>query len=279
MEHVQQLNLSELLKHLPKRTSDAHKGNFGHVLVVGGDFGYPGAPVLAALGALRVGAGLVTLASHKETLSGLNANHPEIMCQTIDDPNALHPLLTKATVIVLGPGLGRTAWSETIYKIVTASALPIVVDADALYFLARSPNKNAQRVLTPHPGEAATLLANTSPPHDEQRLKALHALIDKYAGTIVLKGAGSLVGSVNTAFGICNSGNPGMASGGMGDLLSGVIGGLMAQKLDLDLAAKLGVCIHACAGDRAAADGERGILASDLLPFIKQLCNSVETNQ
>ena len=278
MESTVELNLLELLHYLPKRAFNAHKGNFGHVLVVGGDFGYPGAPVLAALGSLRVGAGLVSIASHKDNLNGINAVHPEIMCHAIDDPNSLTPLLTKATVIVLGPGLGRTDWSKQIYKLIASTTLPLVLDADGLFFLSQNPTKNTQRVLTPHPGEAATLLAQPTPSED-QRIKALQDLITKYASTVVLKGAGTLVGSISTEIGVCHSGNPGMASGGMGDLLSGIIGGLIAQKVDLDIAAKLGVCIHARAGDIAAIDGERGIIASDLLLPIKQVCNSVQINQ
>lgn len=271
MQDVEHLNLQALLAKLPPRKSNAHKGDFGYVLIVGGDLGYPGAPVLSALGALRIGAGLVAIASHKDHMLALNSTHPEIICHAIDDPKDLNDPINKATVIVLGPGLGRSKWSSEVYDFVCTSDKPLVVDADGLHYLAMKPTKNNNRVLTPHPGEAAALLHQTDAIAETKRIKALHALIELYASTIVLKGFGSLVASPKYQIGICSAGNPGMASGGMGDLLSGVIAGLIAQKLDLDSAAKLGVCIHAAAGDIAASSGQRGIIATDLLEPIKNL--------
>jgi NAD(P)H-hydrate epimerase len=268
---MENLDFKALLAVLPQRMPNSHKGNFGHVLVIGGDIGYPGAPVLAALGALRVGAGLVTLASHSNHLIGINAVHPEIICHAIDSATDLAPALERATVIVLGPGLGRTTWSQKIFQRVLQSELPMVLDADALFFLALKAINNANIVLTPHPGEAARLLHTKEAIQEDQRVAAIKQLIDKYHATVVLKGSGTLVGSYNTAIGICTAGNPGMASGGMGDLLSGVIGGLIAQGLDLDTAAKLGVCVHAKAGDLAANTGQRGTIATDLLMPIKLL--------
>lgn len=267
----QKLDFATLIKALPKRPANAHKGDYGHVLVIGGDYGYPGAPVLAALGALRVGAGLVTLASHADHLLGLNAAHPEIMCTAIDSPAALNTLLAKATTVVLGPGIGRTSWSENIYTTVANTTLPLVLDADGLFFLAQKPTQNLKRIITPHPGEAARLLHQPQSIQEGLRINALQDLITQYGSTVVLKGAGTLVGSPGTTIGICTAGNPGMASGGMGDLLSGVIGGLIAQGLDLDSAARLGVCAHAKAGDMAAQQGQRGIIATDLLQPLKQL--------
>ncbi len=271
MEPLAKLDLKTLLAAFPKRAVDAHKGNFGHVLIIGGGYGYPGAPVLAALGALRVGAGLVTLASHKDHLLGLNAMHPEIMCHAIDEPLSLTTALTRATVVVLGPGLGRDAWAQQVYEIAASTHLPLVLDADGLFFLAQRPTSNPNRVLTPHPGEAARLLDSKLPILDIPRIDAINKIIEKYSSTVVLKGADSLVGSKDGEIACCDAGNPGMASGGMGDLLSGVIGGLLAQKLSLDLAAKLGVCVHAMAGDIAAQNGQRGIVATDLLLPIQQL--------
>lgn len=271
MDTLNALDFKTLLAMLPKRAPNAHKGNFGHVLVIGGDFGFPGAPVLAALGALRVGAGLVTLASHQATLTGINAYHPEIMCHAIDDPNTLDAVTTKATVIALGPGLGRTEWSQHVYDKITTTQLPLVLDADGLFFLAQHPNKNLQRVLTPHPGEAANLLDQKHAAPESQRITVLNELLAKYNSTIVLKGAGTLVASPHSPIGICSAGNPGMASGGMGDLLTGIIAGLIAQGMSLDLAARLGVCVHAMAGDMAAETGQRGIIATDLLLPIQTL--------
>ncbi|HSX20025.1 MAG TPA: NAD(P)H-hydrate dehydratase [Gammaproteobacteria bacterium] len=271
MPNIAPLEYESLITRLPKRNINAHKGDFGHVLVIGGDYGYPGAPVLAALGALRVGAGLVSLASHKDNLNGINASHPEIMCHAIDQVADLQELLAKVTILVVGPGLCRTKWSAEIYAMIATTKLPLVLDADGLYYLAQKPLRNINRVLTPHAGEAATLLNQTSAISESQRENAIKQLVEKYESTVVLKGAGTLVASPHQMLGICHAGNPGMASGGMGDLLSGVIGGLIAQGLDLDTAAKLGVSIHAKAGDIAAQDGQRGVIATDLLLPIKQL--------
>jgi NAD(P)H-hydrate epimerase len=271
MDTINALDFKTLLAMLPKRAPNAHKGNFGHVLIIGGDFGFPGAPVLSALGALRVGAGLVTIASHQTTLTGINAYHPEIMCHAIDDPMALEAVMTKPTVIAMGPGLGRTHWSQQIYDKVSTTHLPLVLDADGLFFLAQHPNKNLHRVLTPHPGEAANLLDEKKAAPESQRIATLNALLAKYNSTVVLKGAGTLVATPHSPIGICTVGNPGMASGGMGDLLTGIIAGLIAQGMSLDLAARLGVCVHAMAGDIAAESGQRGIIATDLLSPLQAL--------
>jgi hydroxyethylthiazole kinase-like uncharacterized protein yjeF len=271
MQEPKALDLKTLLKQLPARKAEAHKGNFGHVLVIGGDFGYPGAPILSALGALRVGAGLVTVASHRDTILGLNAAHPEIMAANIDEPAAVSKLLTKATVVVLGPGLGRTSWSEQVFNSVINTQLPLVLDADGLYFLAKNPSQRVNYVITPHPGEAGMLLSQDQAVSSEQRLDAIVQLINQTHATVALKGAGTLVGTNPTEISICKAGNPGMASAGMGDLLTGIIAGLIAQGLSLDIATKLGVCLHAVAGDQAIKHGQRTLIATDLLEEIKKL--------
>lgn len=271
MHELPILDFQQLIQALPKRDKNAHKGDYGHVLVIGGDYGYPGAPVLSAMGALRAGAGLVTLASHQAHINGLNAAHPEIMCHAIDDLQNLRKLLQAASVVVLGPGLGRTDWSQQVYDVAINTAHPLILDGDGLFFLAQKPSKNRNRIITPHPMEAARLLQQTQPIAQDMRERAVQQLIAQYDSTVVLKGAGTLVGSALNHMAICNLGNPGMASGGMGDLLSGVIAGLVAQGLGLDFAARLGVCVHGLAGDMAAKTGQRGIIASDLLMPIKQL--------
>lgn len=258
---------------LPARKADSHKGLFGHVLVIGGDFGYPGATVLAALGALRVGAGLVTIATHRDHILGLNSQHPEIMATAIDEPSILNKLLTKATVVVLGPGLGRSDWSHEVFKYAINTMLPMVLDADGLFLITETPHVRDNWVLTPHPGEAATLLHKAKSIAPNERMASIQQLIKQYNATVVLKGSGTLVGSPNESIEICNTGNPGMSSAGMGDLLSGIIAGLIAQGLELDIAAKLGVCIHATAGDLATKQGQRGLIATDLLPYVRQLIN------
>lgn len=274
MQKLNQIDYTELKRQLVPRTIDAHKGDFGHVLVVGGDVGYAGAPVISALGALKVGAGLVTIASQSSNLIGINASHPEIMTCAIDEPTALKAILAKASVVILGPGLGRTSWSRDTFLAASQTNLPLVLDADGLYWLAQTKQQRNNWILTPHPGEAATLLNHTKPLTDVERFSAIQKLIATHYATVVLKGAGSLVGSPNAEIQVCNAGNPGMASGGMGDLLSGIIGGLVAQHMALDSAAKLGVIVHAMAGDIVAKTyGQRGIIATDLLPAIQKLIN------
>jgi NAD(P)H-hydrate epimerase len=151
--------------------------------------------------------------------------------------------------------------------------LPLVVDADGLNLLSQTPKMSDCWVLTPHPGEAARLLNQTSDIIQQDRLSAIKAISQRYGGVCVLKGSGSLVLSANALPLLCDKGNPGMATGGMGDVLSGVIGGLIAQGIPLGDAAKLGVYLHAIAGDLAAKEGERGMIATDLFPYLRRLAN------
>ena len=258
---------------LTRRTRSAHKGLFGHVLVVGGDHGYSGAARLAGEAAARVGAGLVSVATRPEHAALLNLTRPELMCRGVEHPFDLEPLLEQASVVAIGPGLGRSDWARAFWAQVTDTDLPLVVDADALSLLAETPLRRGDWVLTPHPGEAARLLGVTNAAIQRDRFAAAQALQSRYGGVAVLKGAGTLVQTEGDRPTICTAGNPGMASGGMGDVLTGVIAGLIAQKLQLPDAARLGVWLHAVAGDRAARDGERGLLASDLMPHLRALAN------
>lgn len=268
------INLKHFKSLLYPRPRDAHKGLFGHVLIIGGDYGMAGAVKLAGEAALRVGAGLVSIATRPEHTSAIVSGRPELMCHGIKEAKELKPLLAKASVIVLGPGLGQSAWSKQLFKTVLNTPQPKIIDADGLNLLAKQPKKSNHWILTPHPGEATRLLNITSKDIQSDREKAVKQLQQKYDGVIVLKGAGSLVCSANS-LSICQAGNPGMASGGMGDVLSGVIGGLLAQQFTLQQAAELGVCIHAHAGDLAAQQhDERGMLASDLMPYLRELMNS-----
>ncbi len=260
---------------LPPRHKDSHKGLFGHVLVIGGNYGMSGAPRMAAAAAERAGAGRVTIVTRPEYAPLANLAMPEILSLGVNDPANIDIANHNPSCIVIGPGLGRDEWAQSMMQFVTQLSLPLLMDADALHWLAAHPQKRENWILTPHPGEAATLLHATT--HDVQyhRLAAAHALQHKYGGTIVLKGAGSIVCSSETVPQICYGvGNPGMASAGMGDSLSGVIAGLIAQRVPLAQAAAAGVWLHAKAGDLAAnAGGERGLLASDLLPFLRRLVN------
>jgi NAD(P)H-hydrate epimerase len=266
--------MDQRASYLKSRPRDWHKGLSGHVLVVGGDLGYSGAPRLAAEAALRVGAGLVSVATHPQNALMMNIAIPEIMCHGVGDIQALKLQIIKAKVIILGPGLGQSAWAKTLWSLISREEQPLVVDADGLNLLAKMPLKKDNWVLTPHPGEAARLLSTTVPAVQQDRVAALKAIQQRYGGTVILKGAGTLVlGPHDKAPMLCDKGNPGMATAGMGDVLSGVLGGLIAQDIPMSEAAKLGVSLHAMAGDLAAKEGERGMIASDLMPYLRRLVN------
>lgn len=268
------LQFDEFRQLLTPRARDAHKGMFGHALIVGGHHGMIGAARLASEAALRVGAGLVSVGTQAESITSIVSGRPEIMAHAVKKATDLKPLLKKANVIVLGTGLGQTNWSQQLFKQVLSAPQPKVLDADALNLLAKHARISENWILTPHPGEAARLLDCTIKDIQANRIKAVKALQKQYGGVVVLKGAGSLVCS-KQSLRRCSAGNPGMASGGMGDVLSGVIGGLLAQHFNLQQAAECGVYLHAVAADKAASlqGGERGLLASDLMPYLHQLIN------
>lgn len=276
---ARRLDIGRLRGALTPRARNAHKGHFGHVLVLGGDRGMGGAARMAVEASARVGAGLVSLATHPDNVSAVLAARPEAMVLGVRDAADLAPLLVPATVVVVGPGLGQSEWGRALWRAALAAQRPLVVDADALNLLALTPCRRDDWVLTPHPGEAARLLGVSNAEIQADRFAAVDALVRRYGGVWVLKGAGTLIrGGGDQPPGVCSAGNPGMASGGMGDVLSGVIGGLLAQGQALGLGlrevAELGVCIHAAAGDLAAAEaGERGMLATDLMPYIRRLVN------
>ncbi len=271
---AERLDPEDLAAALGPRPRQAHKGDFGHVLVVGGEAGLSGAARLAAEAAARVGAGLVSVATRAAHAAVLNAGRPELMCHAVESPRDLGPLLRRATVVVCGPGLGQGAWGRALLGRVLESPLPLVVDGDGLNALALDPVQREDWVLTPHPGEAGRLLGMTAAEVQADRFAAAAALRERYGGTVVLKGAGTLVRGPDGPTALCPAGNPGMASGGMGDVLAGVIGGLLAQGMAPAAAARLGVCLHGAAGDGAArAGGERGLLAADLMPWLRRLAN------
>jgi len=261
----------------PPRQRDAHKGHFGHVLVVGGNAGFGGAAIMAAQAAGRVGAGLVSVATRPEHVPALLARCPEVMVHGVNDGKELRALLGGSDVIVVGPGLGQDSWGQQLLEQVLATDLPLVVDADALNLLATMGSSQDRRnnwIMTPHPGEAAKLLQSTVAEVQADRFDAVHVLQECYGGVVLLKGNGTLVaGSPEQPMVLCTSGNPGMASGGMGDVLSGVLGGLLAQGFELEEAARLGAVLHGEAADLAAEAGERGMLATDLLPYLRELVN------
>lgn len=280
--YEKQLSDTELLlyddfkPYLPKRKRTAHKGSFGHILIVGGDYGMGGAARMAGEAAARSGSGLTTVATRPEHVAMVSGPRPELMCYGVNSAKDLSPLLKRATVLVVGPGLGRSAWSQELLAVVLNSDKPKVIDADGLNLLAENPQKSDNWILTPHPGEASRLLNCATDEINQDRFSAIKALQSKYGGVCVLKGAGTLVLGLDGKIGVCSAGNPGMASGGMGDVLSGVIGGLLAQGLSLENSARLGVLLHSLAADLSAeTGGERGLLATDLLPYLRKLVNNV----
>lgn len=262
---------------LPQRPRSAHKGHHGHVLVIGGDQGFSGAARLAAQAALKVGAGRVSIATRVAHAASLNQGCPELMCHPVESETDLAPLLAGASVIALGPGLGTQGWGRMMFHSTLKAERPLIVDADALNLLSEYPDQRKDWVLTPHPGEAGRLLGCTAEAIQRDRFAALSALQNRFGGTLVLKGSGSLILHERSTPWICPLGNPGMASGGMGDVLTGIIAGLAAQKIGLAQSARLGVWLHAAAGDLAARDGERGLLASDLFGPLRTLVNGLET--
>ncbi len=275
-EHIapayQRIDDGMLVAGLSPRARTAHKGDFGHVLVIGGGEGMPGAVRLAGEAALRTGAGLVSIATHPSHASVSVSSRPELMPHAVVDAADLDPLLERADLIAFGPGLGRSDWAEEMYERVSGLSMPAVWDADALNFLAERPGSADHRVITPHPGEAGRLLGTSAADVQADRPAALAALLSRYGGTVVLKGAGSLTSSASVPY-LCTSGNPGMGSAGMGDVLTGVIAGLMAQDIVPELAAAIGVEAHARAGDLAARAGERGLIASDLMAELRTVLN------
>lgn len=258
--------------HFPARARNSHKGNFGHVLVIGGDEGYGGAIMMTAEAALRVGAGRVTVLTHPSHVTAMLARCPEVMVRGVDAKSKVDELLDSASLIIIGPGLGRQAWGRHWWEKVRDLPRALVVDADALYWLGQGGRKQDNWILTPHPGEAAVLLGMTVADVQANRRHAASLLVGRHGGISVLKGAGSMVVS-KAGLSLCPAGNPGMATAGMGDVLAGIIGGLAAQFGATHATVSQAVLVHALAGDRAAAGGQRGLLATDLFQHVRELVN------
>lgn len=268
------LRLADLGHWLRPRPRDAHKGDHGHVLAIGGDHGTGGALALCLQAALRCGAGLASALTRPGHVPALIARQPEAMAHGIDEASAVSPLLfRRADVLALGPGLGTGEWGRGLFDAALASGLPSVVDADALNLLAEAPRPLEDAVLTPHPGEAARLLGVSTAAIQADRFGAAAGLAERYGCVVVLKGSGSVVAAPGRGPRVVGAGNPGMGSGGMGDVLTGVIAALRAQGAGAFDAAACGALLHAAAADVAAGEGERGLLAGDLLPVLRRLAN------
>ena len=263
---------------LAPRALDAHKGAFGHVLVVAGDHGFGGAGIMAAEAASRSGAGLVTLATRPEHVPASLSRCPWVMARGVSNGGELVPLLTRADVVVCGPGLGKSAWGQQLLQLVLASDKPRILDADALNLLAeQTPEPFARQVLTPHPGEAARLLHCRVSDIEEDRLAAAQALQRTYGGVALLKGAGTVVATGAGLPAIIAGGNPGMATGGMGDVLSGIIGGLYGQTGGAGKSAIAGACAHLQAADNAARiQGYISLLPGDVIDALAGVFRQVQ---
>ncbi len=282
---LERLSDADIARALPSRRREADKGDFGRVLLVGSGAGMPGAMRLAGQACLRVGAGLVTIATARDNLLAIAAGRPELIVHGIERPEELDSLLEAATVVAAGPGLGRSTWARELLAGVLACGKPLVLDADALNLIAEEQRTAPpSAILTPHPGEAARLLGSSAAAVQADRLAALSSLAWKHPGAvIVLKGAGTLIGmqrlaaahgvAVSPVPAICDRGNPSMAAAGMGDVLTGAIAGILAQCRDPWLAARAGVFAHALAGDDLARERERGILALELAEAINRWVN------
>ena len=256
---------------LPALAINQHKHRMGHLVVAGGDAGMGGAPLMAAEAALRTGTGLVSLLTRPEHQAATLARRPELMVQDADDAERAAALLERASAVVVGPGIGRAPWGERLIRLALAAGKPTVIDADGLRWLAELNLRSAgPLIITPHPGEAAALLGTGSTEIEADRPAAALALAGQFDAVAVLKGPGTLC-AADKLLGLCAHGNPGMATAGMGDVLAGVIGGLLAQGLDPQRAATVGTCLHGWAGDRAAQRrGQRGLIATDLFDAIAE---------
>jgi NAD(P)H-hydrate epimerase len=274
---------------LPPRSPDSHKGDFGRVLLVGGSRGMPGSVSLAGMAALRSGAGLVTLVVPEACHAIVAAFEPSYMTAPVPSDShgridatalpQLRKLIERATVIAIGPGLGQSAeLIELVTGLYRETPLPMVVDADGLNALAARrdalPDHAGPRVLTPHPGEFARLVGASGPPPD--RIAAATSLAAQASIVVVLKGHGTVIAD-GARHAVNSTGNPGMATGGTGDVLTGVIAALLGQGLAPFEAAQLGVYIHGLAGDLAAAElGEVSLIASDMIRFLPKAFTSLK---
>lgn len=260
------------LARLAARPKAAHKGQFGHALVIGGDTGMGGAALLAAESALRCGAGLVSLATRTAHVPAALARRPELMVRGVSSSAELLRLAERADVLIVGPGIGREAWGRVLVSAAASLACRQVWDADALNLLSEGlvARPSADWLITPHPAEAARLLGITTAEVQADRPNAARALAQRYQAVVVLKGVGSLVASPDGRLALCSHGHPAMAGAGLGDVLSGILGALLAQGLPAFDAACLAVWLHACAGESLGAQG-RGLAAADLIPAVRQL--------
>ena len=254
------------------RRPGAHKGDFGRLLIVGGETDMGGAVLLAGESALRTGAGLVTVATRGVNRAAILARRPELMVRGVDGPEDIADLVERASAIAIGPGLGRSDWGAGLLRTVADAGTPMVVDADGLNIVAdRGIGLPPSTIITPHPGEAGRLLGQTTSWIQSNRPEAAARLTkESLPGVIaVLKGAGSLIARKGAVESVCLAGNPGMATAGSGDVLTGIVGALLARGMGSLAAAELGVWLHARAGDEARATCTGSLIAGDLIGALR----------
>jgi NAD(P)H-hydrate epimerase len=286
---------ASILAELPERSPSSHKGDIGLLMAIGGESGFAGAIRLSAEAALRSGAALVSVCCHQSNQALVFNGRPELMlAPSCAEKLIHHAAFNKAKIYVLGPGLGQNDWGRALFDLVLAQNKPCVIDADGLRLLAQNYYqgllleyiKHNGWILTPHPGEAAALLDCTITDIERDRFSAVKKISQQYNCICLLKGAGSLISDGQHIW-VNTTGNSGMASGGMGDVLSGIIAAMAMQKnavVGMSKAEKLSyyakhtalaVYVHGRAADFIAQKhGKIGMLASDLLPVIQQLINN-----
>jgi NAD(P)H-hydrate epimerase len=289
------LKLESLLAKLPTRARDSHKGKHGHTLLIGGNEGFGGAIALATQAAARMGVGLLSVITHPSNSNNVLQRTPEAMTHAFGEPDKarnLIELIEKANVIAIGPGLTQDDWATNLLAQTLESDAFLVLDADALNLIALDPKlhtrlsiRNNRHIMTPHPGEAARLLNCSSKDIESDRLGAVLTLQAKFGGHALLKGSGTLIAHPSGTIFLNPYGNPGMACGGMGDTLTGMLAGLISSygsyrtdsnSLDAETLCKLACCLHACAADAEAMEnGEVGMLASDLPQRARRILNKL----
>ncbi len=277
----------EMRRLLPPRPFGSHKGTYGHLAVLAGSQGKTGAAAMTAAGGLRAGAGLVTLGIPASLNDILEVKLTEAMTLPLPEAEgaralgmqamaAIRDFLADKTAAALGPGLGtHEETRELVRQLARDLALPLVIDADGVNALAPAPDwlKDAPgpRILTPHPGEMARLTGATVQEIQADRLGAAREAAARYGALVVLKGAQTVVADPEGRISLNSTGNPALASGGAGDVLTGLIGGFLAQKMAPWDAARLGVYLHGLAGDYLAGDLDRGLIAGDLLAGFQEM--------
>lgn len=273
---AKRIQRDHLRQFLPQRKRNTHKGQYGRVLLIGGGPNMSGAVQLAAEAALYTGAGLVTIATHPDHARTLVVARPELIVHGIATAGELSPLITAADVIAIGPGLGQSEWAQRLLALTLQSSMPKVLDADALNLLAHDACRSDNWILTPHPGEAATLLDVTSSDIQQDRFRSTDKIVKKYGGICVLKGAGTIIGDGHSRL-VSDGGNAALSVAATGDLLTGAIASFVAQGLEPMPAVATAVWVHGRSAEIVAPRGQRGWLATDFLPAMRAALHSLES--